>query len=88
VHALTLTVLLAIGPDALGQPTPRTATSPAGLVPSGFVITEEIRGDLNKDNQEDYVYILKGTDRRKIFEHEYRGQLDRNRRGIIVAFRT
>jgi hypothetical protein len=86
--ALTLTVLLAIGLNAVGQPTPTTARSPTELTPSGFVVAEEIRGDLNKDNQTDYVYIVKGTDKSKFFQHEYRGQLDRNRRGIVVVLKS
>ncbi|GGF27460.1 hypothetical protein [Flavobacterium limi] len=54
------------------------------FLPEGHVMFDTIFGDLNKDNQEDCVLIIKGTDKNKIITHEYRGQLDRNRRGIIV----
>jgi hypothetical protein len=83
--ALTLVVALAAGPQALGQPVPRATGSPASLVPSGFVVTGEIRGDLNRDNQEDRVLIVKATRKEDFFKHDQRGLLDRNRRGIIIA---
>ena len=61
--------------------------NPTDFLPEGFVVFEKINGDLNKDGVEDCVLIIKGTDRNKIITDEYRGQLDRNRRGIIVLFK-
>lgn len=58
--------------------------NPTDFLPKGFVVFEKIKGDLNKDGIEDCVLIIKGTDRNQIITDEYRGQLDRNRRGIIV----
>lgn len=69
--------------------------NPADFVPKGYVIFkyeggvsaggwDEIKGDLNKDGLDDLVLIIKGTDKSKIIQHEYRGKLDQNRRGIIV----
>jgi hypothetical protein len=43
--------------------------------------------DLNKDSIDDCVLIIKGTDTSKIVTDEYRGKLDRNRRGIIILFK-
>lgn len=57
---------------------------PADFIPKGYVPFDTIYGDLNKDGLEDLVYIIKGTDKSKFVTHEYRGELDRNRRGIIV----
>ncbi len=54
------------------------------FLPKGYVIVEKIYGDLNKDNNGDCVLLIKGTDTSKIVSDEYRGQLDRNRRGIII----
>lgn len=54
------------------------------FLPEGFVIFEKINGDLNKDGTNDCVLIIKGTDKNQIITDEYRGKLDRNRRGIIV----
>lgn len=56
------------------------------FVPKNYVIFDKIYGDLNKDGSEDCVIIVKGTDKNKIVNDEYRGKLDRNRRGIIVLF--
>jgi hypothetical protein len=61
------------------------------FVPKGYVIYKEegwneIKGDLNKDGLEDIVLLIKGTNKENIIQHEYRGKLDRNRRGIIILF--
>ena len=55
----------------------------ANLVPAGYTITEEIKGDLNKDSLEDYVLIIKG---KKEDEWCREGGKDCNLRGIIVVF--
>jgi len=60
--------------------------NPTDFLPKGFVVYERINGDLNKDGMEDCVLIIKGTDKNQIVTDEYRGELDRNRRGIIVLF--
>ena len=60
--------------------------NPTDFLPKGFVVFEKINGDLNKDGIEDCILIIKGTDRTQIITDEYLGQLDRNRRGIIVLF--
>jgi hypothetical protein len=60
--------------------------NPTDFLPKGFVVFEKINGDLNKDGVEDCVLIIKGTDKNQVLTDEYRGQLDRNRRGIIVLF--
>jgi hypothetical protein len=59
---------------------------PADFLPKGFVIFEKIWGDLDKDGAKDLVLIIKGTDKSNFVVDEYRGELDRNRRGIIVLF--
>ncbi|PML18404.1 hypothetical protein BCT06_12900 [Vibrio breoganii] len=58
------------------------------LVPEGYLVTETIYGDLNKDNQEDVVLIIKGTNPDEIFIDQVRGELNLNRRGIVVALRN
>jgi len=57
------------------------------FIPKDHIVFEKIYGDLNEDGLEDCILIIKGTDRNKIVKNEYRGKLDRNRRGIIVLFR-
>ncbi len=53
-------------------------------IPAKYVLFEAIQGDLNKDDIQDLVLIVKATDPTQWVNHEYRGKLDRNRRGMIV----
>lgn len=85
---LVFIALLVIGTNVFGQVTPGTAKSPTEFVPPGYVVFEQIQGDLNKDNQADYVLIIKGTDKANFVKDEYRGELDRNPRGIIIALKN
>lgn len=57
------------------------------FVPKGFVIFDKIIGDLNKDGADDCVLIVKGTQKDKFIVDEDRGELDQNRRGIIVLLK-
>ncbi|MCQ4264983.1 hypothetical protein CXK91_06780 [Stutzerimonas stutzeri] len=86
MNRIALLILLVFGMSAVGQAAPRIAKSPTDLVPAGYVVVEEVQGDLNNDDKTDYVLLIKGTNKEKFFDHEYLGTLDRNRRGIIVAF--
>jgi len=85
---LALIVFLASGTNAFGQVVPKTAKSPAEFVPQGYVVVQKIQGDLNKDDQEDSVLIFKRTDKANFIKDESRGELDRNRRGIIIALKN
>lgn len=62
--------------------------SPTDFIPAGYVIFDKVLGDLNKDGIEDCVLIIKGTDKSKIIKDEYRGELDRNRRGLLILFKN
>jgi hypothetical protein len=77
-------LLITAGINSFGQPTQKK--DPAAFVPKGFVVAEKIQGDLNKDGVNDCVLLIKATDKKQIIKDEYRGELDRNRRGIIVLF--
>ncbi len=57
------------------------------FIPDSFVVFDEIIGDLNKDGFEDIVVIVKGTDKKKIYQDENNSELDRNRRGILILFK-
>ncbi len=85
---LVFIVFIASGTNAFGQVEPRTAKSPSEFVPAGYVVVQKIQGDLNKDNQADFVLIIKAADKANFVKDESRGELDRNRRGIIIALRT
>ncbi|MGO4772606.1 hypothetical protein ACEN2I_13160 [Flavobacterium sp. W22_SRS_FK3] len=56
----------------------------ADFIPKNYVSFDTIYGDLNKDGLEDCALIIKGTDKSNVITDEYRGKLDRNRRGIII----
>ncbi|EDO26148.1 predicted protein [Nematostella vectensis] len=60
----------------------------ATLVPKGYVLHDTIYGDLNKDNQEDCILIIKGTDAESIVTNRFDEIVDRNRRGIIILFKN
>lgn len=62
--------------------------SPTDFIPEGFVLFEQISGDLNNDGLEDCVLIIKATDKNNMVRDQDRRSLDRNRRGIIVLFYT
>ncbi|MDO3656340.1 hypothetical protein [Acinetobacter genomosp. 15BJ] len=55
-------------------------------IPAKYQLFKAIEGDLNKDGLKDVVLIVKATDPKAFVDHEYYGQLDRNRRGVIVLF--
>ncbi len=57
---------------------------PSDFVPKGYKLFEEVYGDFNNDGQKDCILIIKGTDPENFVEDEYRGKLDRNRRGIVA----
>jgi len=54
------------------------------FLPTGYVITQKVSGDLNKDGIKDLILIIKGTHKKNIIQDKYLGKQDRNRRGIIV----
>lgn len=60
----------------------------ADFLPEGTVVFDQMNGDLNKDGLKDLVLIIKGTNKSNFVKDEYRGELDRNRRGCIVLFRN
>ena len=60
---------------------------PEEFIPDGYVLFSGCEGDLNKDGKPDVVLMIKGTEESKWVDHEYRGRLDRNRRGLIILFK-
>lgn len=58
------------------------------FIPKDYVVYEKVFGDLNKDNQEDCILIIKGTDKNNIVTNRFDELVDRNRRGIIILFKT
>mgnify|MGYP000001540553 FL=1 len=87
MQKVALAFVFLFATHAYGQIMPRVAKAAREFVPPGYVVVETVRGDLNKDHQEDEVLIIKATDKKNFVKHEYRGLLDRNRRGLIVALK-
>lgn len=54
-------------------------------IPEGYSLFEELSGDLNKDGLDDYILIVKGTDKEFIERSQWGEIVDRNHRGIIVV---
>jgi hypothetical protein len=82
-----LAAMLLSAVNAWGQAAPATADHPENLVPAGFVVVEKVRGDLNRDDLDDVVLVIKATARTGHVFDEWHGWQDRNRRGLIIAFR-
>ncbi len=57
------------------------------LVPKGFHVTAIIRGDLNQDGQDDVVFLVKASDPADIVANKFGERVDRNPRGLVIAFR-
>lgn len=60
---------------------------PLDYIPKGMVLFDKVNGDLNKDGISDLVLMIKGTDKSMFVQDEFQGELDRNRRGIVVLFK-
>ncbi|MGH0031101.1 MAG: hypothetical protein ACQGVC_15000 [Myxococcota bacterium] len=67
---------------------PDRAASAAELVPEGWVVEEEIAGDLNADGSDDVTLVLRMNDPKNVVENEDLGadRLDTNPRMLVVAF--
>ena len=87
VQKISLAISFLIATHAYAQVSPRVAKTTHAFVHPGYAVVETIRGDLNKDQQEDEVLIIKATNKKNFIKHEYRGLLDRNRRGILIALK-
>jgi hypothetical protein len=54
------------------------------FLPAGYIIFDKIYADLNKDGLADCAIIIKGTNKKNIIKDQISGELDRNRRGLII----
>jgi hypothetical protein len=81
--ALTLLLVTTLSARAFAD----TQASWSRLVPDGFHVLDTIRGDLNHDGQADVVLIVKSSDPAKVVTDDRGQRVDRNRRGLVIAFR-
>lgn len=63
-------------------------SGPKDFIPKGYMEFETYFGDLNKDGQEDLVLLIKKTDTNNVVKNRFDKMVDRNRRGIIVLFKS
>lgn len=63
---------------------PGLLNKPFDIVPTGYRIVDSVKGDLNNDQLADCIFIIKEINEKNIVKDEYRGMLDRNRRGLII----
>ncbi len=54
------------------------------FIPEGYVLFAQYSGDLNNDNLEDCILIIKDTKDENVITNRFDKEVDRNRRGIIV----
>lgn len=59
---------------------------PSDFLPQGYTLYEKHFGDLNNDEQEDCILIIKRKDKKNIVVNRFDEKVDRNRRGIIILF--
>jgi len=83
LSTLSLALLSAI---AIGQPVLKQNAN--DFIPSGYVLFSSVEGDLNKDGVADKILLVKGTDKKKFEKNEFGELVDRNRRGIIILFKS
>jgi hypothetical protein len=62
--------------------------NPNDFIPEGYVEFDKSFADLNKDGLKDCILIIQDTKKENFVQDEYRGELNRNRRGLIIAFKT
>ena len=59
----------------------------SNFIPEGYILFEQYSGDLNNDNLEDCVLIIKNTKEENVVTNRFDNKVDRNRRGIIVLLK-
>lgn len=57
-------------------------------IPEGYLLHDTFYGDLNEDGLKEVVLLIKATDTSKIVANRFHKIVDRNRRGIVVLFKT
>lgn len=62
--------------------------NPNDFIPFGYVEYEKTFADLNKDGLKDCIVIIQDTKKENFVQDEYQGELNRNRRGLVIAFKT
>ncbi|WP_444930607.1 hypothetical protein ACJJIF_02170 [Microbulbifer sp. SSSA002] len=85
---LIFTAVLLWGTGTLPEDIPIAENSLHRLTPNGYIVTDKIYGDLNGDNKEDVVLLIKESHKGKLPDNKRITEVRSNRRGVIVAFRS
>lgn len=56
----------------------------ADFIPNEYSVMDTLITDVNYDNILDYIFIVQGTDTEYIIYDDIRGQMNLNRRGIVI----
>lgn len=80
LQILSLIILINSGCNAQNS-------EPYEFIPKGYTEFNKYFGDLNKDEKDDCVLIIKKTDTSNMVINRFNKTVDRNRRGIIVLFK-
>jgi len=67
---------------------PEQSGKPSDFIPQGYREIGRHSGDLNGDGRDDVVLIIKKNDPKQIVTNFTGQRVDRNRRGIIILFRS
>lgn len=59
---------------------------PFDFLPEGYMLCQTQFADLNNDDQEDCILIIKATKEENIVINRFDEKVDRNRRGVIILF--
>lgn len=79
---LLLLVLLFVGGKSTAQ-----ENDFLRFLPKNCYVIEEYYADLNNDNQEDCVLLIKKKDSNNVIQNRFGETVDRNRRGLIILFK-
>lgn len=58
------------------------------FIPENYVLYQQFNADLNNDGKEDCILLIKDTNPEHIVVNRFDKTVDRNRRGIIILFKT
>lgn len=81
-------IYLVLGVNTFANLTLKIPKPLGEMIPWGYKVIEQIHGDLNKDEQDDVVLIVKKIDKSKIVTDEHGKVVDRNRRGVLIAIKN
>lgn len=68
--------------------TSKQGQDPLEFCPTGYAVTQNIQGDLNKDGIDDCILIIKEENKSNFKKNDEGDLVDMNRRGIVILFKS